>query len=93
MSSNSKPDKPDVVAYGDHEVITPDTASCARCCARRLPASRTRSRAPSAALAQISSEFETWMNEECERLDAARRKVKEQRAVPGNQAGAVSGRP
>ena len=29
-----------------------------------------------AALAQISGEFSTWMHDECERLDAARRRVK-----------------
>jgi chemotaxis protein histidine kinase CheA len=30
-----------------------------------------------AALAQISGEFSIWMSDECERLDAARRRVKE----------------
>lgn len=72
-----KPAKPDVVTFGDHEIITPDT--------RRLR-TMVRSAAPDdgdpvaraeAALAQISDEFSSWMNDECERLDAARRRVKE----------------
>jgi chemotaxis protein histidine kinase CheA len=75
--SSSKSTKPDIITYGDHELITPDT----RRLRNTLRPATTDEPDPvaraEAALAQISNEFVTWMNRECERLDAARRKVKE----------------
>ncbi len=52
--------------------------SCARRCRRSRPPTRTtiRWRAPSRRWPQLSDEFSTWMDAECERLDRARRKVK-----------------
>ena len=72
----AKAEKPVVTTYGDHEMIMPATPL------RKLvsdvpynseddPVARAEQ-----ALADLSSEFATWMNEECERLDAARRAVK-----------------
>jgi len=77
MSSSSKAAKPDVVLYGDHELITPDTKhlrKMLRPAAADEPDPVARAEA---ALAQIATEFDIWMNKECERLDAARRKVKD----------------
>jgi chemotaxis protein histidine kinase CheA len=75
--SSSKSTKPDIITYGDHELITPDTRhlrTTLRPAAVDEPDPVARAEA---ALAQISSEFATWMKRECDRLDAARRKVKE----------------
>jgi chemotaxis protein histidine kinase CheA len=75
--SSSKSIKPDIITYGDHELITPDT----RHLRKTLRPAATDEPDPvaraEAALAQISNEFATWMHRECERLDAARRKVKD----------------
>ena len=74
--ASSKPAKPGVVTHGDYELITPDT----RKLRRTLRPAGLEEPDPVAcaeqALAQISSEFSTWMDTECERLDAARRMVK-----------------
>jgi hypothetical protein len=75
--ANRKPDKPDVITYGDHEVITPDTRSLRKTLRPAMPDEADPVISAEQALAQISNEFSTWMHAECERLDAARRKVKE----------------
>jgi len=62
-----------VTTYGDHEVIVPEN--------KLRKAVSTKPFAPGddpiaraeAALADLSSEFSTWMDSECERLDKARR--------------------
>lgn len=76
MANPTKMAKPDVITYGDHEVITPDT----RKLRKAVSAARTGDDDPvaraEAALAQISSEFSTWMEEECQRLEKARQRVK-----------------
>jgi HPt (histidine-containing phosphotransfer) domain-containing protein len=69
--------KADVVTYGDHEVITPDTSKLRKLVRAAAPGEDDPVERAEQALAQISSEFETWMADECERLDAARRNVKE----------------
>ena len=74
--ANPKPGKPDVVTYGDHEVITPDTKALRRLLRPAQPGEADPVERAEAALAAISSEVNTWMHDECERLDAARRKVK-----------------
>jgi chemotaxis protein histidine kinase CheA len=75
--SQAKSPKPSVATYADHEVITPPN---------RLRGTVSRVKDGKAAdhpvaraeqaLAQLSSEFAAWMDEECERLDQARREVK-----------------
>ena len=71
-----KKDKPSIVTYADHEVITPPN-----------PLRRHVSASPAtdvddpiaraeAALSRLSGEFSDWMDLECERLDAARNAVK-----------------
>lgn len=71
-----KDDTPSVATYADHEVITPPhemrklvsvTAS-----ADDDPIARAE-----AALVQLSSEFSTWMQAECERLEAARQDIEQ----------------
>ena len=75
--SRVKSQKPSVVTYFDHEVITPPNKlrhaiSTARS-EKRIddPVARAEQ-----ALAQLSSEFSNWMDTECERLDQARHLVK-----------------
>ena len=75
--STSKRSKPDVVTYGDHELITPDTSKLRKLVRAATPGDDDPVARAEEALAQISGEFETWMIDECERLDAARRKVRE----------------
>ena len=72
----SKAAKPDVITYGDHELITPDTNKFRKTVRLAMPDEDDPVARAEAALAVISSEFTTWMLEECERLDAARRKVR-----------------
>jgi HPt (histidine-containing phosphotransfer) domain-containing protein len=73
--SRRKEDAPSVATYADYEVITPPHPL------RRAvgPAGDTVddpvARAE-AALADLSGEFGTWMNSECERLETARQDVK-----------------
>jgi HPt (histidine-containing phosphotransfer) domain-containing protein len=75
--ANSKSAKPDVVTYGDHEMITPDTSKLRRMLRPALPGEPDPLVAAEAALAAISGDFSGWMKDECQRLDDARRKVKQ----------------
>src|SRR3954471_12918709 len=75
--ASAKSAKPDVVTYGDHEMITPDTSKLRRMLRPALPGEPDPLVAAEAALAAISGDFFGWMKYECERLDAARRKVKQ----------------
>ena len=74
---NEKPSKPDVVTYGDHEIITPDTRKLRKSLRPALPSEQDPVERAEEALAAISSDFSDWMQDECARLDAARRKVRE----------------
>jgi hypothetical protein len=74
--ANPKTAKPDSVTYGDHEILTPDTSKLRRTLRPALPGEPDPIEAAEAALKAISGDFSSWMNDECERLDAARRKVK-----------------
>ena len=71
-----KQKKPDVITYGDHEVITPDTSKLRKLVSQVDdaddfdPVARAEQ-----ALAQLSGEFGSWMDSECDRLDRARRVV------------------
>lgn len=73
--AGSKSTKPDVITYGDHEIITPDTSKFRKSVRLAAPDEADPVARAEAALVQISSEFSTWMLDECERLDAARRKA------------------
>lgn len=77
MANSPKPAKPDVVTYGDHEVITPDTSKLRRLVRQAAPGEEDPVVRAEQALAQMSHEFADFMNKECERLDAARRRLRE----------------
>jgi chemotaxis protein histidine kinase CheA len=71
----TKPDLPAIKSFPDHEVITPPNklqAAVVRAIDGDDPVARAE-----AALAQLSSEFSSWMDDECERLDEARRNVRQ----------------
>lgn len=74
---SEKPGKPDVVTFGDHEVITPDTRKLRKALRPAGPADADPIASAEKALAAISADFNDWMRDECERLDAARRKVRD----------------
>ena len=74
--AKSKQTKPSVATYGDYEMITP--ANPLRMAVSEAvgnggndPIARAEK-----ALAKLSSEFSSWMDSECDRLDAARKNVK-----------------
>jgi|SRR5665213_2308935 chemotaxis protein histidine kinase CheA len=75
--ASGKPAKPDVVTYGDHEKITPDTRSLRKTLRPAQAGEADPIARAEEALAAISADFSDWMLQECERLDVARRKVKE----------------
>jgi HPt (histidine-containing phosphotransfer) domain-containing protein len=69
--------KPSIATYGDYEMITPHNPL--RSAVRQVfpgeaaddPVARAEE-----ALASLSSEFSSWMDSECERLDASRKAIK-----------------
>ncbi len=65
-----------VATYGDHEVITPEN-KLRKAIAVRPPEPGDEDPIARAeqALAELSGEFATWMDSECERLDRARHAV------------------
>ena len=75
--AKDKPGKPSVATYGDYELITPPSGL--RMAVSEVsdqddhddPVARAEE-----ALAQLSSEFSSWMDSECERLDRARHDIK-----------------
>jgi chemotaxis protein histidine kinase CheA len=69
----SKTQDPAVKRFGDHEVITPPHKL--RHAVRPATAGDDPVARAEAALAQLSSEFSDWMQDECARLDEARRSV------------------
>ena len=75
--ASGKRSKPDIVTYGDHEMITPDTAKLRKTVRAALPGEQDPIARAEAALAAISGDFSNWMQDECARLDTARRKVRE----------------
>jgi HPt (histidine-containing phosphotransfer) domain-containing protein len=72
-----KDDTPSVATYADHEVITPPHELRKVVGPVRDPNDDPIARAE-AALVELSSEFATWMQNECERLEAARQGVTRQ---------------
>jgi chemotaxis protein histidine kinase CheA len=73
----TKPEKPDIVTYANHEVITPDQRSLRKAAVPARPTDEDPVARAEKALAQLSSEYGAWMNEECELLDAGRRQIRE----------------
>jgi HPt (histidine-containing phosphotransfer) domain-containing protein len=75
--SREKSAKPSVATYGDYEMITPPNrlrmavSQASAKDAHDDPVARAEE-----ALAQLSSEFSSWMDSECDRLDRARNEVK-----------------
>jgi chemotaxis protein histidine kinase CheA len=74
--SQPKSDQPGITEYKDHAVITPQNKLAKAVSKVSLPDDDPVARAE-AALAQLSSEFSTWMDEECDRLDGARQTAHE----------------
>jgi chemotaxis protein histidine kinase CheA len=75
--AKGKLDRPEITTYGDHEVITvPNRLTKAVTKVKVIHPDDDPVARAEAALAQLSSEFSAWMVEECERLDAARVKLK-----------------
>ena len=62
MSSSSKPAKPDVVLYGDHELITPDTKHLRKMLRPATAEEPDRVARAVAALALIATDFDICMN-------------------------------
>jgi hypothetical protein len=75
---SEKNEKPSVATFADHEVISPPH-KLRRALTKVAPGERYDDPVARAeqALSQLSSEFGGWMLSECERLDTARRDVKE----------------
>jgi HPt (histidine-containing phosphotransfer) domain-containing protein len=65
-----------VATFGDHEVITPENKLRKAVSTRPpMPGDEDPVARAERALAELSGEFGTWMDSECERLDEARREV------------------
>src|SRR3977135_3000613 len=79
-------DNPNVASFADHQVITPPN-KLKGAWAREAAADDAVARAE-AALAELSTEFTGWMNDECEQLDKARADVR-QNGLAGEQREAL----
>ena len=75
MARDIKAGKPSVATYSDYEMITPPNGLRMAVSKATDPHDDPVARAEEA-LAQLSSEFSSWMDSECERLDKARNDVK-----------------
>jgi HPt (histidine-containing phosphotransfer) domain-containing protein len=73
--SRRKDDSPSVATFADHEVITPPH-ELRKAVGQTTDATDDPVARAEAALAELSSEFGTWMESECTRLEAARQVVK-----------------
>lgn len=65
-----------VATYADHEVVTPQNKLRKALSDRPLAPGEDPVARAERALAELSTEFGSWMQSECERLDKARRAVK-----------------
>jgi hypothetical protein len=74
--NSAKPRNPTKVTHADHEVITPDHQALRQAMFHSTGSDEELIGRAERALTQLSGEFGNWMNEECERLDSARREVK-----------------
>ena len=75
--AKSKTENIKITKHGDYETITPDTSKLRKALRRSRPGEADPVACAEESLAQISNNFPAWMQDECERLDAARRKIKE----------------
>jgi len=75
--ASARPAKPDVMTFGDHEVITPDTSKLRKTLRAAQAGEPDPVAAAEEALAQISGDFNNWMQDELGRLDAARHRVRQ----------------
>jgi len=75
--ASEKSSKPEVRTFGDHEMITPDTSKLRKLVRPERAGEEDPVARAEEALAAISGDFSEWMQDECARLDAARRKVRE----------------
>jgi HPt (histidine-containing phosphotransfer) domain-containing protein len=73
--SRRKDDPPSVATFADHEVIRP-AHELRKAVAPATDAADDPVARAEAALAELSSEFGSWMEAECERLETARQDVK-----------------
>jgi len=73
--SRRKDDSPSVATFADHEVIRP-AHELRKAVAQAIDGADDPVARAEAALAELSSEFGSWMDAECERLEAARLEVK-----------------
>jgi chemotaxis protein histidine kinase CheA len=73
--SRRKDDSPSIATFADHEVITPPHELRKAVGQATDPTDDPVARAE-AALAELSSEFDSWMEAECTRLETARQTVK-----------------
>lgn len=75
--ARSKPAKPSVATYGDYELITPpNKLRMAVSQSSEGQSSDDPVKRAEEALAALSSEFSSWMDSECDRLDGARKVIK-----------------
>jgi chemotaxis protein histidine kinase CheA len=74
--ASDKSSKPETLTYGDHEMITPDTTKLRKLVRTARPGEEDPVAKAEEALAAISGDFSEWMQDECARLDAARRNVR-----------------
>src|SRR5262249_45151179 len=74
---HDKADQPLVATFADYEIISPPNKlrKALRKVAADDPQDDPVARAEQA-LAALSNDFSSWMDGECERLDAARREIK-----------------
>ena len=71
-----KPRPPQTDTYSDHQVITPDPAPLRQSLVPASPGDEDPIARAEKALIALSSDFGNWMIDDCERLDAARTKIK-----------------
>jgi chemotaxis protein histidine kinase CheA len=82
--AKEKAGKPSVATYSDYEMITPPNGLRMAVSKVTDPTDDPVARAEEA-LAQLSSEFSSWMDSECERLDKARHDIKAKGFVKGTR--------
>ena len=82
----AKPRSPITVIHADHQVITPDHQTLRQAIVTAPGTDENLISRAEGALTKLSSEFGTWMNEECDRLGTARREVKASGLTEENRA-------
>ena len=75
-----------IVTYGDHEVITPENKLRGAVSRETSEGNEDPVARAEKALAELSSEFTSWMDSECDRLDQARRVLVKNFSKPNKDA-------